>query len=88
MESMKIQQLTFAQVEARFPDDDACKAFLVEARWPTGVCCPRCGNSQVYKLESRPFRWTCNSCSVTRTNYRFSVLVDTIFENTNKGLHE
>jgi transposase-like protein len=84
----KIHQLTVAQFEAQFPDDDACKSFLQAQRWPDGVCCPRCLNKAVHALPSKPFHWVCNNCSASRTNYRFSVLVDTIFENTNKGLRQ
>jgi hypothetical protein len=84
----KIHQLTIAQFEAQFPDDDACKSYLQAQRWPNGVCCPRCLNENVYELPSKPFHWACTKCSDASTNYRFSVLVDTIFENTNKGLRE
>ena len=38
-----IQQLTTAQFEAMFPDEEACCAYLVARRWPNGVHCPRCG---------------------------------------------
>ncbi len=86
--SAKIHQMTIGQFEAMFPDDDACKAYLLAQRWPNGVCCPRCNNPKVHALESKPFHWVCNNCSADRTNYRFSVLVGTIFENTNKSLRE
>jgi transposase-like protein len=84
----RIQQLTIAQFEMLFPDDDACKLFLQHHRWPNGVCCPRCGNNEVYELPSKPFHWACTKCSSATSNYRFSVLVGTIFENTNKSLRE
>src|SRR5882757_6750908 len=84
----KIHQLTVAQFEAQFPDDDACKSYLMAQRWPNGPQCPRCLNDKVHALPSKPFHWVCNNCSASRTNYRFSVLVDTIFENTNKGLRQ
>jgi len=85
----KIHQLTIVQFEAQFPDDDACKSYLMNTRWPDGVVrCPRCLNEGVHALPSKPFHWTCNKCAADRTNYRFSVTVDTIFENTNKGLRQ
>src|ERR1700733_1127139 len=34
------------------------------------------------------FNWLCNKCSPTATNYRFSVIAGTIFENTNKPLRD
>lgn len=78
------RQMTEAQFEELFPDDDACKAYLVRRRWPEGVRCPRCGNEKVWELPSRPFHWLCRNCS--EQGYRFSVLVGTVFENTNVGM--
>ena len=78
------RQMTEAEFEGLFPDDDACKAYLVARRWPNGIRCPRCGNEKVYELPHRPFHWQCHQCAAR--GYRFSVLVGTIFENTNVGL--
>jgi hypothetical protein len=74
--------MTSTEFETMFPDEDACKAHLVNRRWPDGVRYPRCGSAKVYEL-TRSFRWQCR-CSTT--GYRFSVLVGTIFENTNYRL--
>src|SRR5216684_2781274 len=84
--SKRIHQMTIPQWEKAFPDDDACKAYLVRHRWPKGVYCPRCGAVDVYELKARPFHWQCQECSIH--GYRFSVLVGTIFKNTNKPLRE
>jgi transposase-like protein len=75
-------QMTLPQWEAAFPDDNACKAYLTARRWPTGVVtCPRCGNEKVWTLKARPFHWVCPACGPR--DYRFSVTVGTVFENTN-----
>jgi transposase-like protein len=79
------QQMTVPQFEKLFPDDDACKRYLIARRWPKAVCCPRCGNENVYPVTNRPFHWQCTKC-VPKGGYRFSVLVGTIFENTNVPL--
>jgi transposase-like protein len=81
-----VPQLTVAEFEALFPDEDACKAYLVARRWPEGVCCPRCGNPAVYDLPSRKWHWQCEKCATD--GYRFSHTVGTIFENTNKPLRD
>jgi transposase-like protein len=81
------QQMTVGQFEKLFPTDDACKAYLVARRWPKGVSCPRCGNTDVYPVTSRPFHWQCTKC-VPKGGYRFSVLVGTIFENTNVQMRQ
>jgi transposase-like protein len=76
------QQMPVAQFDKLFPTDDACKQYLVSRRWPNGANCPRCGNENVYPVTNRPFHWQCTKC-VPKGGYRFSVLVGTIFENTN-----
>jgi hypothetical protein len=81
------RQMTSAEFEALFPDDDACKAYLRDRRWPDGARCPRCGNKSVYPATNRPFHWQCQQCT-PGGGYRFSVLVGTIFENTNIGLRD
>jgi transposase-like protein len=81
-----VHQLTIGEFEAMFPHEDACRAYLQARRWPDGVHCPRCGNPKVYDLASRKWHWQCEQCDPN--GYRFSILVGTIFENTNKPLRE
>ncbi len=84
----RIHQMSVAQFEAMFPNEDACKAYLTRNRWPDGVIrCPRCGFDKVSELSTKPFHWQCYNCAPD-TSYRFSVLVGTIFENTNKPLRD
>jgi transposase-like protein len=83
----RIHQLTVAQFEAMFPDEDACCTYLVQNRWPEGVRCPRCGNENVYELQTMRWKWECSACREGGA-YRFSHLVGTVFENTNKPLRE
>ena len=85
--SKPIHQMTIRDFERMFPDEDACKLYLAEHRWPEFVTCPRCGNPAVYDLHSRKWHWQCTKC-VPKGGYRFSVLVGTIFENTNVGLKQ
>ena len=84
--ALQVHQMTIAQFQNQFPDEDACKEYLSVNRWPEVVQCPRCGNPNVYVLETRAYHWQCHNCAVD--GYRFSVLVGTIFENTNKPLHD
>ncbi|MGO9453313.1 MAG: IS1595 family transposase [Candidatus Binataceae bacterium] len=85
---------TIVQFDKTFPNDDACKQFLQDMRWPHGVTCPRCGNTKVYALKAKPFHWVCKS-GIQTTNedgepvvcaknggYRFSVISHTIFQDT------
>ena len=83
-----IKQLTNQQFNDMFPTDDDCKRYLVQRRWPEGIHCPRCGNVDVYPVKNRSFHWQCSKCAPGGGGYRFSVLVGTIFENTNKPLRD
>jgi transposase-like protein len=84
-----IHQMTFAQWEKSFPDEYSCLAYLTAHRWPSGaIRCPRCGNMAVKAHGTMAFNWLCNVCSPSATNYRFSVIAGTIFENTNKPLRD
>jgi IS1 family transposase/transposase-like protein len=83
--SKRIHQMTVPQWEAAFPTDDACMAYLAKHRWPVEVHCPRCGSVNVYELQTMAWKWECMDCGKS-TSYRFSVLVGTVFENTNVGL--
>jgi transposase-like protein len=80
--------MTLRQLMATFPNEDACKQFLKDRRWPTGtVACPRCGNEKVYTLTFKPWHWACKNCAPNpRQPYRFSIISGTIFENTNYPL--
>jgi transposase-like protein len=82
MKTKTTRQMTIDEFEAMFPDEDSCKSYLASRRWPDGVRCPRCGSNKVYEL-SRAWHWQCR-CSTS--GYRFSVLVGTVFENTNYPL--
>jgi transposase-like protein len=82
-----VKQMTLAEFDELFPNNDACKQYLADRRWPDGVKCPRCGNAKVYTLKFKPFHWACGlCCNKPRQPYRFSVTVKTIFENTNYPL--
>jgi transposase-like protein len=82
-----IQQLTIAQFEKMFVDEDACCAYLVARRWPKGVRCPRCGATVNRQVSTMPWHWQCKECAPD-TTYRFSHIAGTIFENTNKPLRD
>jgi transposase-like protein len=75
---------TINAFDRRFPDDDACKAYLAAHRWPDGVRCPRCSRTEkVYAITRKPFAWRCrNDDCGGRNGYKFSVITHTIFQDT------
>src|SRR5258706_11872320 len=82
--ALQIHQMTVKQFNQIFPDETACRSYLQKNRWPEAVKCPRCDSDKVYKVEHKEHHWQCKQCATD--GYRFSVLVGTIFENTNKPL--
>jgi Transposase zinc-ribbon domain len=79
-----VNQMTIAQFDKAFPDEEACRAYLVARRWPNGVKCPRCG-ATASELRGNPFHWQCYDCAPA-TSDPFSHVAGTIFENTDKPL--
>src|ERR1700679_581453 len=84
----RIHQMTIPQREASFPTEEACQAYLAKHRGPGTVFCPRWCNAECKPHGTIAFNWLCNACSPSNTNYRFSVIAGTIFENTNKPLRD
>ncbi|MBX7152535.1 IS1595 family transposase [bacterium] len=69
---------------ARISEDEA-RETLEKLRWPDGVCCPRCGSLNVYKLEGKSVRkgvYRCKDCRSVKQKDQFTVTVGTIFEDS------
>src|SRR3984893_6414087 len=72
-----------------FPDEEACKGYLVTKRWPHGVRCPKCDSEKVFHVTHRPFHWVCKQRECGgRNGYRFSIISGTIFQDTKRPLRE
>lgn len=68
-----------AEFERRFATEDACRAYLVQLRWPDGVRCPRCGDATVWPVRRVLFE--CAACG-----HQTSVTAGTIFQDTRTPL--
>ena len=53
--------VTLSGFQATFPDDAACRAYLVESRWPAGFCCPSCGGEEAWERPTRGL-FICRRC--------------------------
>jgi transposase-like protein len=49
------------EFQARFREDDACRAYLAACRWPEGFRCARCGQGAAFELPQRRL-WQCKAC--------------------------
>ncbi len=70
----------------RFPNEQACRDFLEQARWGDNPKCPKCGAKKVYKFKSGRYagrRWKCSSC-----RKQFTVRIGTIFEESPVSLQK
>ncbi len=82
-----VRQMTFADFDRMFPNEEACWTYLLARRWPNGVRCARCGSEEVYESKARPWHWQCVKCGPKpRSPYRFSLKTGTIFEETKAPL--
>ena len=70
---------TLGEFEARLATEEACRAFLVQARWPEGFRCPRCGAATAWPV--RTVLWQCTGCG-----RQTSVTAGTIFQDTRTPL--
>ena len=66
---------TLAEFEARFATDAACRAYLVQLRWPDGFRCPRCVGATAWPVRAVLFQ--CAGCG-----RQTSVTAGTIFQDT------
>ena len=52
---------TLMEFQERFPDEEACWAYLRRARWPRGFVCPACGHRRSYPIRARRLE-QCRAC--------------------------
>jgi transposase-like protein len=75
--------MTLRELMATFPDESACKEFLMMRRWPSGPVCPRCGKAETVYNIAKAWHWECSNKECRKGHaYRFSLTAGTIFENT------
>ena len=68
-----------AEFEARFANEQACREYLCQLRWPEGFRCPRCGHDKNWAV--RTVLLQCASCG-----HQASATAGTIFQDTRKPL--
>ena len=74
------QDINLVNLIERYRNEDKCRDYLEELRWPNGVACPRCGSMGISRIQ-KPRVFDCNSC-----RYQFSVISGTIFHDTHLPL--
>ncbi len=77
---LKEQEINLVSLVERFHDEEECRKYMEELRWPDGVKCPRCGSDKLSRIKKRS-QFDCDSC-----RYQFSVTAGTIFHDTHLPL--
>jgi len=65
---------TQREFDARFSTEDACRAYLIQLRWPDGFRCPKCGHAKSWPVR----RWLFQCAGCGRQS---SVTAGTIFQD-------
>jgi hypothetical protein len=68
--------------QRRFPDDEACAAYLFALRWPEGFRCPACGHDRAWRLRAKARTHECARC-----RRQTSVTAGTIVHGSKLALH-
>lgn len=69
--------MNIIEINKKFNTKAKCVDYLEKLRWEKSVLCPKCNSSRVLKNKKQIGRYYCYGCKTT-----FSILTDTIFENT------
>jgi transposase-like protein len=70
-----------------FKDEIRAREYLETIRWPDGVACVHCGNTEnIYQLNGKAHRAGLYKCGQCRK--QFSVTVGTLFERSHVPLHK
>jgi len=71
--------MTLLQWQDKFSDEEACRQYLFDQRWPEGFVCPKCWTVQ--RSERTAPVYECAACG-----HQASVTAGTIFERTKVAL--
>jgi len=86
--ALTLKGLTYS--EAR---EDEARETLERLRWGDKAACPRCGSTDVTKVEPNPAKkirkglYRCRDCRRNKRNNQFTVTVGTIFEDSHIPLY-
>lgn len=67
------------ELERRFAEEEACRRYLFQLRWPAGFICPHCGARHAWPMARG--RWLCTAC-----RYQAPVMAGTVFQDSHLPL--
>ena len=86
------EDLTLDDIQLRFGTDEKARRYLEEIRWPNGVVCPHCKNTnhkriwEIKENQSKNIRAGLYHCAECKK--QFTVTVGTIFEDSHIPLRK
>ena len=76
--------ITYAELFARFPDDNTARVWFESARWPDGRACGKCGSVTTSRVPNEnPMPYWCTDCR----SY-FSVKTGTVMQSSKLSLRK
>jgi transposase-like protein len=76
------EAIDLCELVERFGDDQQCRNYLENLRWPNGIRCPKCNGERVSSILKRDQ----HNCDNESCRYQFSVTAGTIFHDTHLPL--
>jgi transposase-like protein len=76
------EAIDLCELVERYGDDQHCRNFLEQLRWPSGVRCPKCNGDRISSIIKRD-QFNCDN---EECGYQFSVTAGTIFHDTHLAL--
>jgi len=71
--------MTFEEFTSRFNNEQQCRDYLFQLRWPDGYVCPKCQEQKYWEVGR--YLYECSKCG-----HQASVIAGTIFQDTRKPL--
>jgi transposase-like protein len=76
------ERMTLLEFEAKFSEDEKCRDFLYQTRWPGGPVCGHCGGRKFYKIKDRDV-YECADCG-----HQISLTAGTVMERHHAPLRK
>ena len=73
--------MTLHDVYTGYSSDEKCRELLKRLRWPEGAICLKCGNTGVFRLNTKKHLLYCRPC-----RFQFTVTANTIFHDSHLPL--
>lgn len=74
-------ETTLADMLTKFNNDDKCRQYLEELRWPAGPACPKCESKNIARVGGREGVLRCQDCDA-----HFTVTAGSVFHDSHLPL--